>query len=163
MIDLILWANTKATFATFARNNGLLVQYDTEDGPAWRPREGFEYCWWAGEGKLKTAEGTYDQNGDEITPPSFLPGYVALCRIYGSFFNTDKLDPDDTDPDKLEQWTRSKVARYIKNNGTPGTVAGGAINYYELDDVRIFRPADVFAWLSARGLPHHEWAGGNSL
>ena len=160
MIDLILWANTKATFATFARTNGLLIQ-DAEGNDSLR--DGFSYVWWAESGKLVTAQGTYDAEGNELTPPTFLPGFVALCRISGGFFDSDRLDPAEDDPDKEEQYTRSKVARYIKNNGTPGTLAGGSIRYFELSGVRIFRPRDVFDWLASRGLPGHEWLGGNSL
>ena len=86
----------------------------------------------------------------------FFPGVVALLRIYGDFFNTDHLD-DAVDE---EQWSRSKVVRYIKNNGTLSDFSG--ISYYELDGVKIFRPADVNAMLADRGVPGHEWLGGNS-
>jgi len=93
--------------------------------------------------------------------PMYLTGEVALLRIYDTFFEDDRLIPDEADPEKEEQWARSKVARYIKNNGTPGTVAGGSIPYYEVDGVRIFRPQDVETWLTTNGLPTHSWLGGN--
>jgi len=109
---------------------------------------------------------------DVYSGPLFLDGQVALLRIYDEFFDEDKLDAplvDSGEVDeegnpilvKAEQWARSKVARYIKNNGTPGTVAGGSIPYYEVDSVRIFRPQDVETWLTTNGLPTHSWIGGN--
>lgn len=162
MIDLILWANTKAKFANFARTNppaNPLQQQDDEGN--WVDRRGFTWVWWAESGKLMTARGTYDQDGNEVTPPTYLPGFVALVRIHGDFFNQNILTPDEADPEKDEQWARNKVAQYIKNNGTPGTMGG--IPYYEVDGVRMFRPQDVTAYLSANNLPGHEWLGGNSF
>lgn len=162
MIDLILYAPDKATFANFARTNppaNPLQQQDAEGN--WFNRPGFDYCWWAGSGKMMTAKGTYDQDGNEITPPTFLPGFVALVRIHGQFFEDNVLIPDDADPDKLEQWARNRVVQYIKNNGTPGTM--GSIPYYEVDGVRMFRPADVKGFLNNKNLPGHEWLGGNSF
>lgn len=157
MIDLILWATDRATLRTFAQNNNLLVQ---DDEGNWKPRDGLEWDWWGGTGKLMRTQGTYDAEGNELTAPTYIPGEVLLLRIHGDFFNTDRLEPDEADPDKAEQWARSKVARFIKNNGTPGTVQG--VNYYELDGVRIFRAADVQAKLVEWGVPGHEWLGGNS-
>jgi len=93
--------------------------------------------------------------------PLYLTGEVALLRIYDTFFSEDRLIPDEADPEKEEQWARSKIARYIKNNGVPGTVAGGSIPYYEVDGIRIFRPQDVETWLTTNGLPTHGWLGGN--
>lgn len=149
-IDLILWAPDKATFRTFAVTNGLLVEVGTDDNgnPVYRRREGFDFCWWRTSGKLVTAR---------TSPPTYLPGFVALVRIFGNFFLSDQI------AEGPEQWQRSKVARYIKNNGVPGTVAGGAISYYELNGVRIFRAQDVQDWLTANDLPRHEWQGGNTF
>ena len=161
-IDLILWGATKADFRTFAVANNLLTPFVDEDGnTSYDKREGFDYVWWAGSGKLKTAEGEYD-GFDEITPPTFLPGFVALLKIHGSFFNSDRISDGITgeEDEVVEQWQKSKVVRYIKNNGTPGTI--GVINYYELDGIRIFRPKDVTDWLAANNLPGHVWLGGNS-
>ena len=158
MIDLILWANTKATLATFAQTTGLMV----DDGDGGRKvRDGVEWSWWAGSGKLMTAPAVLDQDGNVTTPATFLPGEVLLMRIHGSFAESDRLDPDEADPERAEPWRRSKVARFIRNNGTPGTI--GTINYYQISGVRIFRSADVMAWLAANNLPGHEWLGGNAL
>lgn len=165
MIDFILWASTKAAFANFARTNppaNPLQQQDADGN--WFDRRGFTWVWWAESGKMMTAKGTYDQDGNEITPPSFLPGFVALCRIHGDFFHQNRIevgDPDYDENDVQEQWGRNRVARYIKTNGTPGTMGG--IPYYEVDGVRMFRPADVTAFLAANNLPGHEWLGGNSF
>lgn len=153
MIDLILWAADKPTLATFAQSHNLLLP-DGEGGT--RRRDGFDWCWWAGSGKLMTRRAVVA--GDvEVTPARYLDGVVAMMRLY---FADDRLDPGD-DPEGDEQWKRSKVAKYIRDNGTPGSLAGGSIRYYEIDDVRLFRAADVQGWLASEGLPGHEWLGGN--
>ena len=173
MIDLILWGPNKATFVTFAVNQGLLIETQEEVEPGVfetvrTKREGFDYCWWAGSGKLMTDRGsqTDPETDPGYVPPTFLNGEVALLRIYGNFFQTDKIDGGpvyDEEGNLLrEQHDRSKVAQYIRNNGTPGTVAGGSINYYEVDGIRIFRAKDVQDWLAANNLPGHIWLGGNS-
>ena len=59
----------------------------------------------------------------------------------------DPLIPDDADLDKPEQWARSKIARWVRNNGTAGTVE--QIPYYEVDGVRLFRPADAMPLISS--------------
>jgi hypothetical protein len=165
-----MWANTKADFANFARTNppaNPLQQQqgvDEQGNPVWVNRPGLTYCWWAGSGKLMTAEGTYDGDGNELTPPTFLPGFVALVRVYGEFFDNQLIklgDPDWVEDDQLEQWGRNRIAKYVKENGTPGTM--GTLPYYEIDSVRLFRAADVFEWLRNNNLPHHEWLGGNSI
>jgi hypothetical protein len=166
-IDLILWAPDKATLATFAKSNppaNPLMQDvdDGEGGTITVTRDGVSYCWWAGSGKMLTQLGTYDSEGNELTPPQYLTGVVALLRIHSDFFNQTRLNPDPEDPDAAEQWARSTVAKYIKDNGTPGTVAGGTIPYYELGGIRIFRPTDVEQFLSNNNLPGHIWVGGNS-
>jgi hypothetical protein len=128
-------------------------------------REGVSYCWWADSGKLMTAAGVYDEDGNEITPPTFATGVVALMKLHTSFWDADKIADqsyDENGTPQLEQWQRSAALQYIKNNGTLGSMAGGEINYYELGGIRLFRPADVEAFLAARGLPGHTWVNGNS-
>lgn len=157
MIDLILYAPTgKATFATFARNHPPANPLLDADG---NTREGVSYCWWAGSGKFMTNAGT---GGDPEAPgyvaPTFAPGHVALLRIHSAFFEATKL-ADQNEDGTLEQYQRSAVVKYIRDNGTPGTMAG--INYYELDGVRIFRPQDVEAYLASNNIPGHRWVSGN--
>jgi hypothetical protein len=139
MIDLILWCNTKAGFVTFAKahpvGNPLMDAAGNE-------RPGVRWCWWGGDrGKMQS-------------PTGEIPGFVMLMTIYRD---------DDVLVASGEQWVKSRVAKYIKDNGTPGTTsaANGSIPYYELSGVRIFRPADVEAWLLANDLPGHTWVGGN--
>jgi hypothetical protein len=147
VIDLILWANTKNALLTWAKANppnAPLVDANN------KPVKGVRYCWWNGDGKMITVK------GDFVTPNTYLTGVIGVLRLHSTYFDADKIDAEG------EQWARSKVVKYIKDNGTPGTVAGGAITYYELDGIRIFRPADVQAWLLANNLPGHEWVGGNS-
>jgi len=167
MLDIILYAPTgKAALVQFAKNHppaNPLLQDDGEGGTT--TREGVSYCWWAGTGNFMTQKGTYDENGDEITPPTFAPGAVALLRIYGSFFQSTKLADqtyDENGVPQLEQEQRSAIVKYVKDNGTPGTMTADNIPYYEIDGVRLLRPQDVESFMQSRNIPGHIWVGGNS-
>lgn len=145
MIDLVLYAATKAVIRDFAIAQNLLDSNGNE-------RVGVTYFWWLGDGKFLTQNPVYDGNGSIVTPPAFLPGVVMLLRISEA---TDDLGGTG------EQWNRSKVAQYIRNNGTPGTQGG--IPYYELNSVWLFRASDVFTFIANNNLPRHEWFGGNQI
>ena len=153
MIDLVIYAPTKGDLRTFAVARGLLEDVEGELQKA----KDFDYCWWAGSGQFIVSKGTYDPEGAEITPPTFAPGVVALLRIYTT---GDTIDPGATE--NPEQWHRSQVAKWVKDNGTLGSFFGGAVPYYDVAGVRLMRPSDVNTWLSSEGLPGHEWAGGNT-
>lgn len=141
VLDVILWANTKAALLNWGKTTPTSAPLLNAAG---NPVEGVDYCWWRDDGKFLTGPGTT------------LAGFVMLARLHTTYFNADKL------ADSGEQWAKSTVAKYIKDNGTPGSLQSGAINYYELSGVRLFRPADVEAWLTANNLPGHMWVGGNS-
>lgn len=158
MIDLILAAPDKATLAAFTQAHPAGNPLIDADG---NQREGFDWCWWAGSGLFTTQAGTYDGDGNEITPPSYYGGVVALVRVYGQFFDADVIDPSDPDYDATEQWGRSRLAKYIKNNGTSGSTPAGW-PYWELDGVKLFKPETLEAFLSANSLPGHVWLGGNN-
>lgn len=147
MIDLIL-QGTKANIATLLRNRNLT---DANNNP----NEGFEACWWAGDGKFLTAKAVM-AGQTVVTPATYLAGFVLLCRIHGARGTGDTI----ANPADAEQWSRSQIANWIKANGTPGTMGG--ITYYEVALVRLFRPADVNTWLATNGLPGHQWMGGNN-
>lgn len=162
-LDIILWAPSKAALAAWAASN-------PPANPLWQDgeaREGVGYTWWAGSGQFMTAPGVYDGDGIEITPPTFAPGVVALLRLHSSFFSGDvegdgsRWDySDPANPVAKDQSEYSKAAKWIKNNGTPGTMAG--INYWEVGGVRLLKPADVEAFCEANNVPGHIWVGGNT-
>jgi hypothetical protein len=81
-----------------------------------------------------------------------LPGYCALLRLHFTVEEEDRVDDDEVDVEE-GPWKRSKVARYIKRNGTPGTISG--LNYYTVDGVRLFKYQDVVEWCNTRGVPSH--------
>lgn len=141
-IDLILWGATRADIRQFGINRGLIsIGLDGLD----LNREGFTFSWWRGRGKFAI---------DDARPPTEAAGFVALVRIFDAFFADDAL------AEGPEQWQRSKIAKAIQANGTPGT-ALGSIPYFQWDGVRLFRPADVEAFLAANNAPGHQWLGGN--
>jgi len=165
MLDIILYCPTgKGDLVDWAKTtppNNPLLQDDGEGNNVTRP--GIDYCWWAGSGKFMTQKGTYDENGDEITPPSFAPGVVALLRIHSDFFENTKLADQTYDEEgnpQLEQHQRSAVVKYIKDNGTASSMAG--IPYYQLGAVRLLRPEDADAFCVSNNIPGHQWVGGNS-
>lgn len=161
-IDLVLQATTQAQILTALKARGLAQDVtDLQGATTTVPINGVDtFVWWAGSGKLMTAKAVPDpQNpmGPPLTPATFLAGFVMLVRIY---------DPADAlaNPVDGEQYSRSQIARFIKNNGTPGTFSlnGCTINYYQISNVKMTRFADLSACLTAQGLPGHEWAGGNN-
>jgi hypothetical protein len=74
-------------------------------------------------------------------------------RVHGEFFDWDQLNETPADPDDVKEWERSRIAQYVRNNGTPGTMGG--IPYYEVDGVRLFRRKDVDTFTSSNNLPGH--------
>jgi hypothetical protein len=158
MIDLVIYAPTKGDLRTFAVARGLLETVVEAGVTTYVKAKDFDYCWWAGSGQFITSKGTYDTEGLQITPPTFAPGVVALLHIGTT---GDAIDPGATE--NPEQWHRSQVAKWVKDNGTLGSFFAGAVPYYDVAGVRLMRPADMQAWLTSEGLPGHEWAGGNSF
>jgi hypothetical protein len=159
MIDLILWCNTKAGFVTFAKAHpaGNPLMQDVTDPitgvTTTVVREGVRWCWWGGDGQMMKTKAVMS-GMTVVTPATYVPGFVMLMTIYRD---------DDVLAATGEQFVKSKVAKYIKDNGVFGrtSAANGNIPYYELSGVRIFRPQDVETWLAANGLPGHQWVGGN--
>ena len=158
MIDLVLFAASRAALVTWGETHppGRPIIESVDDGEGGtikRAVTGIEWSPWAGNGNFMTVKGTYDQDGTEITPPTFASGYVAKLRIHGEYFDWDKLDTVPADSDDVKEWERSKIADYIQANGTPGTM--GTIPYYEVDGIRIFREKDVQEFLSTNSIPGH--------
>lgn len=154
MIDLAFQAATQAALmARLAALNLVTGSIDMSGATIYPASPGFDYCWWAGSGKLITAAAVIDGQGSVTTPPTFLAGFVLLARITSA---ADTINGGDE-----EQWSRSKVAKYFKDNGTVTTIGG--LPCVTLSGVQMIEPEDLFAWLSTNNLPAHEWAGGNSL
>jgi hypothetical protein len=141
-MDIILQAPNIAAIRNFAFLHGLTVGS--------KEREGVEFSLWGGTGKFLTA----------ANPPTFAPGVVVLVRFFGGFLRENRLRPLDTDPGRNEQWSRHKLLRRMKQNGTTGTTGG--IPWIQLDGVRLYRPSDVEAFIVANNLPRHLWSNGNS-
>jgi hypothetical protein len=95
---------------------------------------------------------------DVYTQPQYVAGLVYLIRLHAAVAAED-IEQDDTE---TGQAARSRIVRWVKRNGTIGSIGGGALNFVELDGVKVLMPDEVNAWLSSRGLAGHEWLGGNS-
>lgn len=146
MIDLILHG-TKAAIQALAFARGLV-------DASGKPVPNVDYCWWAETGKFMTAAPIYDTQGNVTTGATYLPNFVCILRIWTK---EDAIQ----NPVDSEQWSRSQIAKWIKNNGIPGTIGG--LPCYIINNVRLLRAIDVQGWLTLKGLPGHEWAGGNIL
>ena len=148
MIDLLL-QGSKANIATLLRGRGLTDATDT-------PVSGFEACWWAGDGRFMLTKPVFG-NGP-LNPPTtaatYMAGFVMLARIHST------LELADAIAGTGELWTRSKVAKWIKDNGVLSSVGG--LPCYTVASVRLLRAQDVIAWCAANGMAPHEWAGGNA-
>ena len=163
-ITIVAHSDTKANLLAFAQRRGLVSVVDGEIVNA----TGFDYTLWGGAGRFMTKAGTYNAEGDELTAPTFYPGVVAILRINEKFRYPavdedaplgDTITPDEDDPDREEQHTRSRAAQWVRG-GTPGSI--GPIQTYTRDDVTFLRYADVVAWCQAKGLPFHQWLEGNA-
>lgn len=151
MIDLVLQSASQATLLGVLASRGFLTQ---NEDLTYSKSLGFDYCWWADTGKLMTKAPVLNPDGTIKTTAIFLAGVVMLTRL------TDPSD-DISDPIDTEQWSRSRLAQYIKTNGVLGQIGG--IPCYTLSGVRMARAADVLSFLSSNNLPGHEWSGGNSF
>ena len=138
MFDIVLRASNRADMRAFAIANGLGIMSDGE----FISTPGVEWSWWSGSGKLQMRAAQFDADGVEKVSAQVAPGVIALVRI----------------EDKIALRGAGLAARY-KADGATGDDAG--IRYRELDGVRQYLLSDVNDFLASRGLPGHEFAGGN--
>lgn len=140
MIDLILYAPDKETMREWGKTNppARPLRYLNSES-VWQTRDGLEWSWWGGNGQFMTAAGS---------SPTYAPGVVMRMRVHGEFFDWDRIDTSST-----AEWARSKIAQYVKDNGTSGTMSD--IPFFEISSVRLFLNEDVQTFISSRGLPGH--------
>ena len=157
MIDLVLRADSRAALVAWGESNPpgrplIETVDDGEGGTRKVPVKGIEWSPWAGSGSFMTDPGT---GGDPEDPgyvaPTYHTGYVAKLRVHGEYFDADKLSGND--PENDDEFVLSALAKYIKDNGTPGTM--GSVNYYEVAGVRVFKQSDVDAFCAANNIPNH--------
>lgn len=158
MIGLILYAANRAALVAWGETHPpgrpiVVSVNDDEGGTVKRAADGIEWSSWGGTGLFTTVKGTYDQDGEVITPPTYAPGYVARLRVHSDYFDWDRLETVPADPEDIKEWERSKIADYIRSNGTPGTMV--TVPYYEVDGIRIFRERDVREFLVLNDIPGH--------
>ena len=144
MIDLILHASTRAEMRTFAINNNLLLELtDKETGKtSFAPRPNSSWLWWYGNGKMVKAAAVLDTDGKITAPAKHFAGVFVIARISGAKLKRDTL-------------------RKRFSSATNGTRFG--IPYREIDGVRLFNAAKLTEQLRSKGLPVHQWQGGNSF
>jgi len=144
MIDLILHAATRADMRTFAINSNLLVEHiDKETGKSSLvPRPNADWLWWYGNGKIMKAAAVLDAGGNVTTHAKYFAGVFIIARISGAKLRRDTL-------------------RKRFKSATSGTRFG--VPYREIDGVRLFSAATLTEQLKSKGLPVHQWQGGNQF
>ena len=118
-----------------------LRMVDGEGTVTWH--EGYEQSLWNGSGLLTVVAGD---------PPTYATGVWVLARIYGQFFLDDHIEGSEPDD---PAWLRSKIAAVLKANGTPGTLPGVGIDYYEWEGVRVYTYISIQEEILSRGLAGH--------
>lgn len=166
-IDLAVYNNTDCPTIITAMVGQQLVTRTTATDPITQqatttdsPAPGVDYVPWQGSGKFMTAAAVLDAQGNVTTPATYLPGCVMLVRLSGALAASDAIVPDPADPNKAEQYARSKFAQKLKTNGTAGSVGG--IHYWKIGQFFLTRFQDLTDYAAAHGLSGSEWAGGNS-
>ncbi len=134
-LDLVLRAQTPAVLAyAIAEPDGpfshLGIQFPRDENDAeilnpdnwpageWRLGPDVFYHYIRPNG-LMVVPGSYDENGDEITPPELDPACWLLMRIIRGAYDADHEDDptQDTDP-QPDRWRQSKSKRRLKAMGT---------------------------------------------
>ena len=169
MIDIITQSATLEVLQAFCVKHNLGKMLDGE----FTPRKGLSIGPWNADGVFPTKNATYDENDNQLTARTVAAGFVAILRFRDDFRipvtktidgeqvtvnQSDKLEVDP-EADNTEQHMRSRIARFIKNNGVKGKT--GTINHWKLDGVKLYRYPDVMAFLDAKGLPKFVRGGGN--
>lgn len=151
MIDLFFRAFSRARWIAVATNRGI---YDAEGNI--NPGFGVDEI-----GNVMVTPPVYDANGNETTPAVIDSWWSVNLRIYGQQGDDDAatLFPGETD-DTERPWKflRSKLARYVRENGTPVTVAGRRAYQFGTGTNRfqLLDPRDI-------ATPARVWAGGMAL
>lgn len=159
-LDLVLYhANGPATIRNALQSRGLASR-DPETNE-WTFPAGVYIAPWNETGKVMRAPGTYDAEGNELTPPTYIPGFAVIIRFAYDVEENDRIEGDtDEDGDTIPEedrdtiYGKSQIVRFIKKNGTLGQAAG--IPYYEMPNgLRFFRYEDVTAKCAEWGTPGH--------
>lgn len=145
-IDLFLWAQTGEQIKSFFRANRLLEGDD--------PVRGAELTPWAGSARFMVAPGTYDDQLNEITPPTF-DGVAYHVRLHFTVAEDDAIDDTPADPENVKVWERSAIAKNIRGAG-PARQWNG-LDYYQSAGIRLFELSAVQQWCLANGVPSHEY------
>ncbi len=162
-IDIVTQSSSLEVLQDFCVKHRLGKMVDGE----FTLRKGLTVAPWNADGRFKTKNATYDGE-TQLTAATYAAGFVAILRFRDDFRIrvTKTIDGEQVtvnQSDNLEgseeQHTRSRIFRYVKNNGVKGKT--GTINHWKLDGVKLYRYPDVMAFLDDRGLAKFVRGGGN--
>jgi len=80
-------------------------------------RQGVEWTWWNGTGKLMTKRGVYDADGNETAAPIFAVGVWALVRFHHKYLLANMLDVKVNEGDEIAVWDKLKFAQDVYDAG----------------------------------------------
>lgn len=155
-MDLILRADTRQQMMDALVANGFLK---VDEDQNYTTVYGFDYIPWMGSGVLMKQQPQYDVEGNIIQSGVQVPGYFVLARISDP---DDQIIPDENDPNKEEQFARSRFVRDFKANATE-SITGDNIRVLSLNGLEIWNPFDLFQRLSEWGVPGHQFGNGNQF
>ncbi len=99
-----------------------------------------------------------DGNGDIITPAVTDAWCWLQLRLYGDAETADfEDDPADQEPDR---WNKSRIRKWMQNNGTFRTIRGVRVYQHTLGNgkrIQVWRGSQM----EALGVKFHEYCGGN--
>ncbi len=151
MLDLFFRAETPATLRTVVRSapfRNIIGDLREPDGPGFIQIPGsVDWVYWA-------------PNSVVITPGD-PPVTDAWCWLHLRLTGNAEVADDEGDNGEPDRWNRSRIKRWMKNNGTLRTIRGVRVWQHTLGNgkrMQVWRGSEM----EALGVKFHEYLGGNS-
>ncbi len=159
MLDLFFRAQTPATLRTVIRSapfRNVIGDVRDPDGPGFIQIPGSVDWVYFPPNRVVITPATYDGNGDIITP-AVTDGWCWMqLRLHGDAEAAD----DEGENGEPDRWNRSRLKRWMKENGTLRTIRGVRVYEHTLGNgkrIQVWRGAQM----EALGVNFHEYCGGN--
>ncbi len=159
MFDSFWRAQDLATLRTVIRSapfRNIIGDLREPDGPGFIQIPGSVIWIYKAPNRVVITPAVRDGNGDIITPAVTDPWCWMQLRLHGDAEAADD-EGENGEPDK---WNRSRIKRWMKENGTLRTIWGVTVYEHTLNNgkrIQIWRGAE----LEALGKKPCEYLGGN--
>ncbi len=161
MLDLFFRAETPATLRTVIRSapfRNIIGDVRDPDGPGFIQIPGSVDWVYFPPNRVVITPAVRDGDGEIITPAVTDP----WCWLQLRLENTAEVADDEGENGEPDKWNRSRIKRWMKNNGTLRTIRGVRVYEHTLGNgkrMQIWHGRDM-----AENLPpsiFHEYLGGN--